>query len=74
MSQVLIRDVGEDVLGTIKDRARKRGVSMQKELQAILQMAAAWDLTGEDRTVYPPVRPVAAKGKPASRSLIEERR
>ena len=47
---------------------------MQKELQAILQMAMKWDLTGEERTVYPPVRPCAVKGKPASRSLIGERR
>jgi hypothetical protein len=74
MSQVLVRDVDENVMATIRARARGRGVSMQKELQSILKSAAAWMAADAEPTVYPPVRPVKTTGRPASRVLIGERR
>ena len=74
MSQLLIRNVEPEVAEKLKQRARRRGVSMQSELQAILRQALKWNLPGGSGTVYPPVRSVTVKGKPASRSLIEERR
>ena len=74
MSQLLIRDVAEDVVAQIKGRARARGVSMQKELQGLLRLALAWRAPTDDRTVYPPVKPVAVKGRAASRELVEARR
>jgi hypothetical protein len=74
MSQVLIRALDEKVVGAIRARARGRGVSMQKELQSILNRIAAWGTTVGEQTVYPPVRPVRTTGRPASRRLIAERR
>ena len=74
MSQLLIRNVEENVVARIKGRARERGVSMQKELQALLRAALAWSAAGDEETVYPPVKPVAVRGRPASRELIEGRR
>ena len=74
MSQVLVRDVDEKVLAAIRERARCRGVSMQKELQSILNRVPTWEQAETCQTVYPPVRPVRVAGKPASRMLIEERR
>ena len=72
MSQVLVRDVDPAVVARIKERASRRGTSMQRELQRILEQGA--ELPEDDGTVYPPVRPVAVRGKPASRLLVEERR
>jgi len=74
MSQVLIRDVDENVVEAIRARARVRGTSMQKELQGILNRVAAWDAIEAEPTVYPPVRPVKTTGMSASRLLIAERR
>ena len=74
MSHVLIRDVDETVLSVIRERARCRGVSMQKELQRILSRVRTWEEAETSQTVYPPVRPARVKGKPASRMLVEERR
>ena len=74
MSQVLVRDVDAKVLKTIKERARARGVSMQKELQSILNRVPNWQESEACQTVYPPVRPVKVRGRLASRMLIEERR
>lgn len=74
MSQVLIRDVDETVLSVIRERARTRGVSMQKELKSILYRVKTWSEAETSQTVYPPVRPAKVAGKPASRMLVEERR
>lgn len=74
MSQILIRNVDEDVLSAIRQRARSRGVSMQKELRSILDRVKTWEAVEACATVYPPVRPARVTGKPASRMLIEERK
>jgi plasmid stability protein len=74
MSQLLVRDVDEKVVAAIRARARGRGVSMQKELQSILNRASAWAAADAEPAVYPPVRAVRTAGKPASRVLIGERR
>ena len=74
MSQVLIRDVDETVLSLIRERARHRGVSMQKELRSILNRVRTWEEAETSQTVYPPVRPATVTGKPASRMLVGERR
>jgi plasmid stability protein len=74
VSHVLIRDVDEEVLAAIRERARRRGVSMQKELRSILNRVRTWEEAEACTTVYPPVRPARVIGKPASRMLIEDRR
>jgi len=74
MSNVLVRDVDAKVLAAIRNRARCRGISMQKELQSILERVSTWEEADPCQTVYPPVRPVRAAGRPASRMLIGERR
>ena len=74
MSQLLIRDVEKDVVARIKDRARERGVSMQKELRALLDAALTWQGAVDGGTIFPPVKAVAARGRPASRELVEARR
>ena len=74
MSQVLIRDVDEPVLSAIRERARHRGVSMQKELRSILNRVRTWEEAETSQTVCPPVWPARVTGKSASRMLVEERR
>jgi len=41
MAQVLVRDLDADVVERLKDRARRRGRSLQKEAKAILEDAAS---------------------------------
>lgn len=40
MAQVLVRGLSPEVLAALKERARKRGRSLQAELKALLQEAA----------------------------------
>lgn len=74
MSQVLIRNVDEEMLKTLKQRARKHGHSMQKEVKLLLDWAARSPWPDETGTVFPPVSAVRVKGIPASRLLILDRR
>ena len=41
MAQVLIRDLGSEVVDKLKERAKFRGRSLEAELRQILQEAAA---------------------------------
>jgi len=41
MRQVLVRDLDEETVERLKDRARQHGRSLQAEVKAILQEAAA---------------------------------
>jgi plasmid stability protein len=74
MAQVLVRGLDEKLVNRIRANARKRGWSMQKELRRMLALAVDAPDPENDRTVYPPVKAVRVKGKPASASLVEDRR
>ena len=74
MSQVLIRNVDEETLKTLKERARKHRHSMQKEVKSLLDWAVHSPWPDETGTVFPPVSAVQVKGIPASRLLVQDRR
>lgn len=42
MAQVLVRHIGADVVRKLKSRARQHGRSLEGELRAILEQAAAF--------------------------------
>jgi plasmid stability protein len=44
MARVLIRDLDDDVVDTLKKRASRNGRSLQAELQLIVERAAASDI------------------------------
>ena len=46
MAQVLIRDLDGAVVAKLKERAKRRGRSLEAELRAILETAAAEDWAG----------------------------
>jgi plasmid stability protein len=41
MAQVLIRDIPSDVLATLKERAKRKNLSLQQELLEIIKKSAA---------------------------------
>ncbi len=40
MAQVLVRDLSDDAVARLKDRARRRGRSLQHEMKEILERAS----------------------------------
>ncbi len=66
MPQVLVRNIGEPLLGRLKARARRHGRSLQVELKAILEAASESDLL-EARLMADRIRRVL-KGRRASDS------
>lgn len=46
MAQVVIRNIDEDAMRCLKLRAARKGVSLERELRAILTNAARADRTG----------------------------
>ena len=46
MAQVVIRNIDEDAMRRLKSRAARKGVSLERELRAILTAAAHADRTG----------------------------
>jgi plasmid stability protein len=42
MGQVVIRDVPDDVIEAHRQRARARGLSLEQELRAVIEAAAAY--------------------------------
>ncbi len=40
MAQVLVRDLGNDIVDKLKERAKSRGRSLEAELRLILEQAA----------------------------------
>ena len=72
MAQVLVRNIGDDMVAEIKKMAETHGRSMQKELKHLLIAAvSAFDNSG---AIYPPVKAVNVIGVPASKLLIGDRR
>lgn len=43
MAQVLVRDLDDETVARLKERAARRGRSLQKEAKAILEDAARYD-------------------------------
>ena len=71
MSQVLVREVPESTVASIKRMAARNGRSMAEELRLILRQAA---LVG---TAFELPEPIALKSRPAkpvSVRLLEDRR
>lgn len=46
MAQVVIRNIDEDAMRRLRSRAARKGVSLERELRAILTEAALRDRTG----------------------------
>ncbi len=74
MSQILVRDVAEQTLLKLKQRARNHGHSMQKEVKMLLEWAVQSPWPDETGTVFPPVATARVKGIPASQLLLQDRR
>jgi plasmid stability protein len=58
MPAIHVRNVPESVLAALRERAAHRGHSMQQELRAILEAAAAEPVAGEPP---PPIRLVTTR-------------
>ena len=77
MAQILVRDLDDDIVQQLKDRAKRDGRSLQAEVKTILEQAARkptvdWDTA---RTLVDDIRQ-QFKGRafPASVDLIREDR
>ena len=46
MAQVVIRNIDDDAMARLKARARRKGVSLERELRAILTESARLDEAG----------------------------
>lgn len=69
MSALLVRNVPETIVAALRERAARRGVSMQQELLHILKDAATQPPQGEGP---PPLRLVTVKTRGASTWRREE--
>jgi plasmid stability protein len=75
MARVLIRDLDERVVETLKARAARNGRSLQAELQMIVERAAAADVV-ESRTVAARIRRMLSDRKHSDSAalLADDRR
>lgn len=71
MSQVLVREVPESTVASIKRMAARNGRSMAEELRLILQQAA---LVERDFELPEPIVLKSRPTKPVSARLLEDRR
>ncbi len=74
MAQVLVRNLDKAVVDRLKRRARRRGRSLQAELQDILQRAARTDITEARRAAERIRRKLADRRHSDSAELIAEDR
>jgi plasmid stability protein len=75
MARVLIRDLDERVVETLKARAARNGRSLQAELQMIVERAAAADVV-ESRTAAARIRRMLSDRKHSDSAalLADDRR
>ena len=74
MAQVLIRDLDGAVVVKLKDRARRRGRSLEAELRVILETAAAEDWSGVRTLAAQLRRRLAGRSHSDSVDLLREDR
>ncbi len=72
MAQVLVRNIGDDMVAEIKKMAEAHGRSMQKEMKHLLTVAVS--AFGDSGVIYPPVKAANVTGMPASSLLIGDRK
>ena len=74
VAQVLIRDLDGAVVVKLKDRARRRGRSLEAELRVILETAAAEDWSGVRTLAAQLRRRLAGRSHSDSVDLLREDR
>ncbi len=74
MAQVLIRDLDSAVVAKLKDRAKRRGRSLEAELRVILEGAAAEDWSGVRTLAAQLRRKLAGRAHTDSVDLLREDR
>ena len=75
MAQVIVRNLDDDVVATLKRKAALRGHSLEQELRGILS-SAAWPTTEERVALAKSIRDMTPEGVPQTDSaeLIREDR
>jgi len=74
MAQILVRNLDENVVARLKDRAKKDGRSLQSELKFILKQAAALDMNTAQEILEDYRRRFKGKQFSDSAELIRENR
>ena len=74
MAQVVIRNIDDGVMARLKARARRKGVSLERELRAILLETARLDETGFRERAAAFRRKLAGRRHSDSTRLIREDR
>lgn len=74
MAQVLVRNVGQDVLKRLKRRAKLNGRSLQAELQEILERAASMNMVDARRRAEQISARLAGRRHSDSADLLAEDR
>lgn len=74
MAQVIIRNVDDDAIRRLKDRARRKGVSLESELRAIVVDASRKDHAGFRERAAACRRRLAGRKHGDSTQLVREDR
>jgi plasmid stability protein len=74
VAQVVIRNIDEDAMRRLKSRAARKGVSLERELRAILTDAARGDRTGFGERAMALRRKLAGRRHSDSTRLIRKDR
>lgn len=74
MAQVLIRNIDNEAMAQLKARARRKGVSLERELRTILTETARLDETGFRERAAAFRRKLAGRRHTDSTQLIREDR
>lgn len=74
MPNILVRDVEEDVLRKLKERAKENGRSLQNELQSVLRRLAEMDFLSDEETASKIKRALRGRAHSDSAALLREDR
>ena len=74
MAQVIIRNVDDDAIGRLKERARRKGVSLESELRAIVVEASRTGVAGFRARAAELRRHLASRKHGDSTPLVREDR
>jgi antitoxin FitA len=71
MGQILVRNVSDSALASLKTRARRKGTSLEQEVRTLIELAA--ELTPEEKVAAARQVQAMTKGPVRSLSLDEIR-
>ncbi len=74
MAQVLVRGLGDDVVETLKERARANGRSLEAELRTLIEQAAGSDIVTGRALAARIRRSLAGRTQTDSTDLVAEDR